>query len=366
MSAAAAMVAAAASTPIPTIPRPTPATILSWDADDASCGQTTLKPLSVPPTAVAAQTIGPEFIEQLPIAAKEVVLRFAITPSGRTVSVARAALLDARVHPITPMLMARLAATTFARGSPQPFCRVTYRLHQTAVADALIDLAINAVNETTQGRARDAVFARIFPNYGGSCASTEPKAVMISVSQIAEINRNTPVPDRYAVQYDVDGAGRARNIRMVIAPTDHRIAAEVVRSYQASRYVLVPLKNCMFVQWWTRKQPLPAPEREISLLKPSPTASCPRQVQRLLLIPDAPFPAEARYHSIEGWAVVRFDIAADGRAVNAVAIGAQPMASFGDAAVDLIEQSRLRQATGVAMQGCVAPVVYSLSNPGND
>lgn len=75
------------------------------------------------------------------------------------------------------------------------------------------------------------------------------------------------------------------------------------------------------------------------------------------------YPAAARAAGIEGYAVVRYDIDADGRAVNARVVESQPAEVFDEAALATVASWRFRPARGAQprrVEGVQSRVQFSL------
>ncbi|MGB7418810.1 MAG: TonB family protein [Erythrobacter sp.] len=71
------------------------------------------------------------------------------------------------------------------------------------------------------------------------------------------------------------------------------------------------------------------------------------------------YPAAYQRRAIEGWAILRYDIASTGKIENIEVLEAQPAVEFGMAAKSLLEGGRAQErASGLA--GCVIPVSFSI------
>lgn len=124
----------------------------------------------------------------------------------------------------------------------------------------------------------------------------------------------------------------------------------------------VPLKGCVFnFHRGGDRLPAPAlPERE-----DDPLQNCPADVGSRFQARGAPdsFPAAFRERGIEGWALVRFDLATWGQVGNVQIIDAQPAAAFGDSGRRTAQSARAEPSNTFGVR-CVVPVRYVLpTNP---
>nr|WP_246586786.1 TonB family protein [Stakelama flava] len=71
------------------------------------------------------------------------------------------------------------------------------------------------------------------------------------------------------------------------------------------------------------------------------------------------FPAGFRRRAIEGWAVVRFDVAPWGETGDVEVIASEPADVFGDAAKTIVSQARLPKSDASRI-GCVERVRFKL------
>jgi TonB family protein len=71
------------------------------------------------------------------------------------------------------------------------------------------------------------------------------------------------------------------------------------------------------------------------------------------------FPENFRRRSIEGWAVIRYDVAPWGQTGNVRVAEAQPAAGFGDAARSIVQLST-RRPSAYGYTGCLELVRFVL------
>ena len=94
--------------------------------------------------------------------------------------------------------------------------------------------------------------------------------------------------------------------------------------------------------------------------RPDPLAACPEAMdERFRVRPRLVFPEVFRQRAIEGWALVRFDVAPWGAIGNAAVIEAQPAALFGEDALRLVRASQATPGFEAGVR-CVVPVRYRI------
>lgn len=346
-------------TPIPQVAHVAPPAILSWDADPADCGGKPVVPVTapVPDATVVAQP--PVAIGKPPAAARRVVLGFDIAADGRTQSIAPILPTGDAAYPLATLPIAALAATGFPHGTPAAGCRIAYRVHETSLPDAPLPLVVAALGQADAGPFADMMKRRVSSD--GTCPTQGPQALTITVPQLAAIDGLT-YDDIFAIVFDVDAAGGVRNIRDVVQPRSQAVKGELARALAGTKFAPVAYTGCTLVGIVPRRKPLSAPDRDARLLARPNGSTCIPGVQARLTIDNVPFPHDLQRRAVEGWAIVSFDVQADGSTENVFAVAAQPAATFGLAARALVEASRLRAPMGVPMRGCVVPISYRLDD----
>jgi TonB family protein len=81
-------------------------------------------------------------------------------------------------------------------------------------------------------------------------------------------------------------------------------------------------------------------------------------------MPPIGFPPEFERRGIEGWAVVRFDIAPWGGVGNVAVVAAEPAAAFGQQAVQIVGAAR-KAPSARGYTGCMARVLFKLPVSGD-
>lgn len=357
--------------------------------DSVRRGERTIEPtlLQIPTTEVTCDgaTIGPAYADDLRIESTrhysndgsvlqkpEVVLNFAVDETGRTRDIRPASMADPIDEMIIPARIpsdqeqAALAAWRFA-GGPRSNCRLTIRYIAKPVAEASRnDLLRYFAVTRTRGPLRDAVAARLAgpdANCGGDRrGGRSPRTVSHPDDRIGQ--RPPPGGRSWTVlRWDVDAEGRAVDVETLGSSGDAAFDAETRRA--VSNTIVqggVPLKGCVF-NFHRGGDRLPAPE--LPEREDDPLQNCPAEVRSRFQARGAPdsFPVAFRERGIEGWALVRFDLATWGQVGNVQIIDAQPAAAFGDSGRRTVQSGRAEPSNTFGVR-CVMPVRYVLpTNP---
>jgi TonB family protein len=339
--------------------------------------------LQIPATEVVCDgaTIQPAYAEDMRIEATrlypnapqgadkpDVVLRFAVDETGRTRDIRPLSTpsssdeIVVSTGPSTDQEQAVLAAWRFS-GGPRRDCRLTIRYTAKPVVEAgQGDLLRYFAVTRTRGALRDAVAARLAgpdANCGGDRRGGRwPRTVSYPDNKIG---RPPPPGGRSwtVLRWGVDAQGRAVDVETLGSSGDTAFDAETRRA--VSDTVVeggAPLKGCVY-NFYRGGGRLPAPEtpqRDEDLLQ-----NCPDEIGSRFKANAAPdsFPVAFRERGIEGWALVRFDLATWGQVGNVEVIDAQPAAAFGDSGRRTVQAGRAEPSNTAGVR-CVVPVRYSL------
>lgn len=301
----------------------------------------------------------------------EVVLHFAVDETGRTRNIRPASRPDPTneviiLHtPPSDQEQAALAAWRF--DGPRNDCRLTIRYAAKPLVEASQgDLLRYFAVTRTRGPIRDAVAARLAgpdANCGGDRrGGRRPRTVSYPDNKIGQ--RPPPGGRSWTVlRWDVNAEGRATNVETLGSSGDAAFDAETRRA--VSDTVVeggAPLKGCVY-DFYRGGERLPAPD--LPEREDDPLQNCPAEVRTRFQARGAPesFPVAFRERGIEGWALVRFDLATWGQVGNVEVIDAQPAAAFGDSGRRTVQAGRAEPSNSHGVR-CVVPVRYVLpSNP---
>lgn len=333
--------------PLMTLMDPTPV---------ALCGDVVVAPVQAGAIAPAAagEGAGPE----------RSTLHFAIDADGRTRDIRPAQPGDdGGPRAWSPETQAELASWRFPAAARSD-CRLEVAYAPVAVADADDALLARyfAVTRTT-GALREAVERRLGGPQGDCFGPRRAERRPLRAGYPDFLRGPRPAPGVRSwtiVGWDVDAEGQPVGVRTVASSGDQIMDAEGRRAMQEMRLTPGPaLTGCVY-NFYRNGETLTAPGLTPEEERRDPLQNCPQALRhRMVIASDLRFPAAFETRSIEGWALVRFDVAPWGQIANVAVIEAQPAAAFGDAAQRLIQRSRAEPGFEAGVR-CVVPVRYRI------
>lgn len=317
-------------------------TMLLDPRPEVRCGNVAVAPVrafDLPPQAGAAHAPG----------GQPVSIRFTLDSEGRALNITGG---DAAAQ-------AALAGLRFP-AEARSGCVLEISYAPVPLDQAPLDLLARYYAVTrTSGRVRQAVQAKL-ASPGRDCRPLRaPKTVSHPDFRIGA----TPPggQDWTVVRWNIDAQGRSTGVETLASSGDaafdaearRAIAETVVREGEA-------VTGCVY-NVFRRGAALPAPERA-----PAPDdrlAACPEAAARRFRPgPDA-YPEPFRRRGVEGWALVRFDLASWGQVGAVHVLEAQPASAFGDAARTMVARGRAEPGFDGAVR-CVVPIVFRMPGGG--
>lgn len=294
--------------------------------------------------------------------------RFAIDAVGRPFDIAPLPASDEGSDVLQPsanlVLQAGLAAWRFAAGADRT-CRLTVRYTPVPVSRASPQLLASFFAVTrTNGAARRAVETRLGGD-GADCASDRPALRRTGAPDFRADRGGIGGQEWTIVRWNFDEAGRAADVETLASSGDRPFDAAAREAVAASEAEPgAGHRGCVY-NWYRRNHPLPAPPMPNA--PPDSLAACPKAVLDTFRIaeaggPGAPLPKAFLDRGIEGWALVRFDIAPWGEVGNVSVVEAQPADGFGSAARNLVAGGRAEPGEGAVR--CLQPVVFQIPPEG--
>ncbi|SFS30144.1 energy transducer TonB [Brevundimonas viscosa] len=284
------------------------------------------------------------------------LIEFSVDAAGRPVDIVAPAEANTDVFPnVREASEATFAAWRFAPG-PREGCRLrmVYSAMGVATAPASV-LAAYFGGNRRNGPLRDAVRRRL----AGEDASCEEgaEARSYAVPNFDAPGKRPGVQDWSVVRWSV-ADGRVRDVEIVASSGSPPFDAEVARATGQARLAPGAARTGCVYNWYRRGLTLPAPA-----MPPPPSDGqqhCPAAVLADWRPQALAGPEAFRMAGVEGWALVRFDIAPWGEVGNVRLIGAQPARAFGEAAMNMVRRGRA--APGEGAVGCVQPVEFRIAD----
>lgn len=248
---------------------------------------------------------------------------------------------------------AALAVSRFAGGA-RGDCRLTVHRSLTPMTVALpAALARGFGTARTGDPARQTARALLAPD-----CLTLPA---LDVAAYPDLSRGSVPPGGRAwtvVRFDVSADGTTRAVSTLESTGDAAFDAEGRRSVSATRFRDGSSRSGCIVSFGRSGEPQPdAPD-------PEPTGdilqSCPAEVRARFTPSRLQFPPAFLRRGVEGWAIVRFDIATWGAIGNVEVLQSQPADTFGLQAQRIIQQGRASPGFTPGVR-CVDRVIFKMA-----
>jgi TonB family protein len=348
-----ASVFAAPPAPPPPLPIVTlPATesrdlpVLTWEASDVTCASGAI----ITPAAFVAPD--PQlFVTRMQPSLAPITISFALDADGRPQGMTGSA--EPRWRLQMRDLMPSLRASRFAVQASQTGCTITYTPQTTSIAEAPLE-TLARFGVAQRLRMGKEVWNRISP---GTCNDT-PRLAPLSRAfpDFRKLVRREGRREWTYVTYDVDSDGVPVNLATLLTSGYGALDDEARAAAAAGRYAGGPRTGCMQA-WWTGPETIPAPPMPPKS-EPEGNPACEIK-DRWDRQPRLVFPTTYQQRAIEGWAILRFDVAPWGEIGSIEVLDAQPSSEFGEAAVGVIRNARFKpQESG--LKGCIDRVIFRI------
>lgn len=334
--------------------------ILEWQPGAVTCGDS-----GDPGAGIAPSSLVTPYPQALASAVPPpaMALTFDIAADGRAFNIRPAGTQRLRFD--TRDIMPSLRASRFAGGVVQRGCRITYTPVLQPLAKAELPTLVRLGASPGQ-RLDPAGWQQIAP---GNCRDRP---------RVTPLLRAYPDRRKLAmieggrswtfVRYDIDAEGKPVNLATAISSGDAALDAEVRAAVSQGRYAGGPRTGCGLI-WWTPPGTIaapPIPERGES----DGNKACEID-DRWAREPVLTYPEPFRQRAIEGWAVVRYDVAPWGELGEIKVLAAEPSSDFGEAAVNVLRRARFKPLAS-GLTGCVDRVRFAIRDgegeapPGED
>jgi TonB family protein len=325
----------------------------------ATCGDQT------PATPTYSEDLTPEILSSSNRQSRfgDIVLSFSIDADGRTRDIRPEQGAEAP-SPISfagydqGEDQATLAAWRFPPTALKD-CRLTIARHYMPIAyappPAVALLAVSA-----GGRIGRSAIKTLFERRGDDCAS--PPA-LLTASYPDRRKGSTPPGGRSwaMIRWDILADGSTANIETIASSGDRVFEAESRRAVGETRFVDADARTgcaAPFSRTGADLTDIPGPEPVGDVLKDCPAAVRARFTPGRLTYPEA-----FRRRGIEGWAIVRYDIASWGQVGAVSVLEAQPAAAFGTAARQAIASGHATPGFTGAVR-CTDRVIFHMPRDG--
>lgn len=285
---------------------------------------------------------------------KPVTVGFTIDAMGRAVDIDFVEAAPQRAMRDSDILPA-LAASQFAASGKPATCSLTYAYVSTEMTEApLLNMAVaNALDQRSLPRL---VRQRLV---GGDCNGLgRLYPVTLSYPDLRDAPSVPGEPSFAYVGFDVDAQGITRNVRLALSSGNDAIDRETMRAVTDSRFRGGARTGCLRGAG-KRAARVAAPDMPAGKPVPGDDARC-QASDRWDQPPVLSYPPAHRKRGIEGWALVRYDVAPWGETGGVNVIASQPSGEFGRAAMAMVSRAKFKPLQA-GLSGCVEKFVFRMT-----
>lgn len=314
--------------------------LTTWRVAEMQCGGEPIRPVQLPKPYPAV-----DWREN----GGDVRLAFRIDATGRPLGIEGGAELGDASD-----LAPALAASRFAAGEERRDCTVEFSATCTPIAEAPVSDVI-AYTIFPSNQPSRAAWDRVRPE--GTCVAPPPALRNRAYPDFDAIPQAGGTTSWSMVGHDIDARGRPMKVRVVAGTGNASLDRASIDAVEASRFGPDARTGCLYP--YSRRGPaLSAPTApEAAAMRPS-GSTCPADVQWARK-PVLSFPEPFRRRSIQGWALIGFDLAPWGQTGNIRVVAAEPAAIFGEQGVSIIRTAAAPPSDS-GHTGCTVLVRFSM------
>jgi TonB family protein len=333
-------------------------------AGEATCNGTVQQPRlrEEPLPAGFTRLIRPGFTPTDPA---PVALAFDVDASGRPVNIRRTAVRGDPAAVDTGDVAPAFSLWRFQPGAARQSCQIRFAIAVERVADAELPLlyrylALQRPNvpgfNAMVGRA---AFARIQPA-GSNCRSLPSGAPREQHHPAFETIPPAPGTSSFGFfGFDIAADGTTRNVRVIHSDGNAELDRQSLEALAKWRFAPGARSGCVYSYNRRQTDPVPAPAGG-PLPGHAPTGARCRAEPRWVEPLKPAFPPPFNRRSIEGWAVIGYDVAPWGETGNVRVIASEPAEQFGLAAASVIRRAT-KPASPTGFTGCVQRVRFVIA-----
>lgn len=272
---------------------------------------------------------------------------FAIDASGRTMQIAS----DVGNLGYAIDLKPAVAAARFAAGAPAQNCHVTLSRQDRSLEEAPIAEIARYAAAPRTGPVEREVLDRLKPT-GTNCFEPPLEPRMIMFPDLKSLPGQPGQLSWSLAGFDVDAGGKTVRMGIIASSGDKAIDHAVLEAVSKSRFAPVPRHGCLMPSI-RRADTVKAPEF------PASKNPC-EEPADWRVPPRLQFPEPYRRRGIEGWALIRYDIAPWGALGNFSVVASAPSDDFGVAGIATLRNAALPQRPD-GLKGCLARVRFVIA-----
>ncbi|QIG54624.1 TonB family protein [Altererythrobacter sp. BO-6] len=288
-----------------------------------------------------------------------VTLSFTLDDTGRPLSIALTE-GNQRNAPV-PDLMPSLAASRFKSVGAPVKCSLTYTHQAASLADAPLSELLRRDGYTATRQWPRELRERVAT---GDCRSSpRPLPLMRVYPDFRAVAEEAGTRGWLTLSYDIDPAGVPENLRIVASSGNAGLEQEAMAAIAKSRFRDGPRTVCVasFGKGAEIIAAPDAPEEEDFGASP---AACDVD-DRWSAPPRLSYPPAYLRREIEGWAIVRYDVATWGEIGNIEVLDSQPTEEFGKSAFTMLQRAKFKPMEQ-GITGCIDRVFYRMKRNTSD
>lgn len=259
----------------------------------------------------------------------------------------------------TSDLAPAFATWKFASDDPRSDCSVTFDVKNDPFESANQSDIHRHVALSTKRRYLDKdLFEQSIPD-GSSCFEPYFPQMRVRVFPRFKQIEQAPGTASYSfVRFDIDESGKPIDIEILSSGGNRELDKAALDSMRETRFQDGPRTGCTYRYYRTPNEPLSPPlipeYEETAVFGSKCEASDDWEMTPVLTYPD-----NFRKRWIEGWAVVRFDVAPWGETGNISVVNAEPSEVFGEEAIKIVNRASKKKSEN-GYSGCTTRVRFKM------
>lgn len=304
--------------------------------------------------------------------AAPVTFTFRIDPDGRPLGIARGP-AKTEIGPLAYVPNADVAPAfatwRFAPGSPRAKCRVTFKAEGRVASEAPLSLLQRYITAPHNRAPQERLLFKQMHPADSNCIGANSPEIRLRAFPAFEKIPQAPGTWSYAMAgFDIDAGGKPINVRILSSDGNASLDRATLDAVRLSRFGPVAKHGCTYPYFRKPKEPLGAPKAPDAASFAPADAKCPKDQTAWTSMPALRFPMGFQQRSIEGWAIIGYDVAPWGATGNVRVLAAEPAEMFGEEARSIVTAAR-QAPSQVGRSGCVDIVRFvmpSKDHPGPD
>lgn len=282
--------------------------------------------------------------------ANELTLSFSIAATGHPLDIRR---VVAGYVPYADDLGPALAATMFPARA-RTGCTVTFTIAERPVREApLADL----LGYVAQASTAPSTVVRARLDAAGECSGPYPTVSVRAFPDLKALPMQVGSVGWTWTRFDIDAGGKPGNLVTAASSGNAALDRAAIDALRRSRFAGGARRGCMLPTRIAAATLVPPTPPEEAALRPA-DATCPATLP-FATPPRLTMPQAWQRRSIEGWAVLAYDVAPWGAIGNVRVLAVQPAAEFGDWAQSVMRQAT-KATTSTGYVGCVDRVIFRI------